>query len=165
MDLDKIFNVWYNLIDLLKILMSCKDFLILVEENQRIVAEGVFMYPVPGKCPVCGEMMEIRRLHCRHCDTAVEGHFSLGRFYHLTPEQLQFAETFIRCEGKITRVEEDMGLSYPTVRARLHALIRALGYEVGPEPAGVSPEERRRILEDLAQGKISSEDAVDLLQG
>ncbi len=109
--------------------------------------------------------MEIRRLHCRHCDTAVEGHFSLDRFFHLTAEQLQFAETFIRCEGKITRVEEDMGLSYPAVRARLHALIRALGYEVGPEPTGVSPEERRRILEDLAQGKISSEDAVELLQG
>jgi hypothetical protein len=78
---------------------------------------------------------------------------------------LQFAETFIRCEGKITRVEGEMGVSYPTVRARLNDLVRALGYDVKPEPAGISPEERQSILEDLAQGKISSEEAVELLQG
>ena len=123
------------------------------------------MYPVPGRCPVCGEATEVTRVHCRHCDTTVEGHFSLGRFHRLSAEQLQFAEIFIRCEGKITRVEEEMGLSYPTVRARLHALIRALGYEVGPETVGASPEERQKILEDLAQGKLSSEEALELLRG
>lgn len=123
------------------------------------------MYPVPGRCPICGEEMTVTRVYCRQCDTAVEGRFALGKFHHLTPEQLQFAEIFIRCEGKITRVEEDMGLSYPTVRARLHDLIRALGYEVGPEPAGVSPEERQGILAELAQGKISAEDALEFLQG
>jgi hypothetical protein len=122
------------------------------------------MYPVPGRCPVCGEEMTVTRVYCRQCDTTVEGRFSLGRFHRLTPEQLQFAETFIRCEGKITRVEEDMGLSYPAVRARLHDLIRALGYEVGPEPVAVSSEERRGILEELAQGKISAEDALEFLQ-
>jgi len=123
------------------------------------------MYPVPGQCPVCGEEMTVTRVYCRHCDTAVEGRFALGKFHRLTAEQLQFAEIFIRCEGKITRVEEEMGLSYPTVRARLHDLIRALGYEVGPEPVGVSPEERRELLAELAQGKISAEEALELLQG
>ena len=123
------------------------------------------MYPVPGRCPVCGEETTVTRVYCRQCDTVVEGRFSLGRFHRLTPEQLQFAETFISCEGKITRVEEVMGLSYPAVRARLHDLIRALGYEVGAEPAGISPEERRSILEELAQGKVSAEEALTLLQG
>lgn len=123
------------------------------------------MYPVPGRCPVCHEVMEVTRVYCRHCDTAVEGHFSLGRFHRLTAEQLQFAETFVRCEGKITRVEEEMGLSYPTVRGRLNDLIRALGYDVEPRPAGISPEERQGILEDLAEGKLSSEEALELLKG
>jgi len=123
------------------------------------------MYPVPGQCPVCHEALEVTRVYCRHCDTAVEGHFSLGRFHRLTAEQLQFAETFVRCDGKITRVEEEMGLSYPTVRGRLNDLIRALGYDVEPQPAGISPEERQGILEDLAQGKLSSEEALELLKG
>ncbi len=123
------------------------------------------MYPVPGQCPVCREAMEVTRVYCRHCDTAVEGHFSLGRFHRLTPEQLQFAETFVRCEGKITRVESELGLSYPTVRARLNDLIRALGYDVGPQPVGISTEERQSVLEDLAQGKLSSEEALELLKG
>ncbi len=123
------------------------------------------MYPVPGQCPICREAMEVTRVYCRQCDTAVEGHFSLGRFHRLTAEQLQFAETFIRCEGKITRVEQDMGLSYPAVRGRLNDLIHALGYDVKPEPAGISPDERRSILEDLAQGKLSSEKALELLKG
>jgi hypothetical protein len=123
------------------------------------------MYPVPGQCPVCKEAMEVTRVYCRHCDTTVEGHFSLGRFDRLSAEQLQFAEIFVYCEGKITRVQEEMGVSYPTVRARLNDLIRALGYEIEPKPVGISPEERQNILEDLAEGKISSEDAVELFRG
>jgi hypothetical protein len=109
--------------------------------------------------------MEVTRVYCRHCDTTVEGHFSLGRFDRLSAEQLRFAEIFVYCEGKITRVQEEMGVSYPTVRARLNDLIRALGYEIEAEPVGISPEERQSILEDLAAGKISSEDAVELLRG
>lgn len=123
------------------------------------------MYPMPGQCPVCKETMEVTRVYCRHCDTAIEGHFSLGRFDRLSAEQLRFAEIFVYCEGKITRVQEEMGVSYPTVRARLNDLIRALGYEIEAEPVGISPEERQSILEDLAAGKISSEDAVELLRG
>jgi hypothetical protein len=123
------------------------------------------MYPVPGQCPVCKETMEVTRVYCRHCDTTIEGHFSLGRFDRLSAEQLRFAEIFVYCEGKITRVQEEMGVSYPTVRARLNDLIRAMGYEIEAEPVGISPEERQSILEDLAAGKISSEDAVELLRG
>jgi hypothetical protein len=122
------------------------------------------MYTVLGQCPVCGEELTVRRLHCRSCDTALEGHFDLGRFYRLDREQLHFVETFIRCEGKLNRVQEELGMSYPTVRSRLHDAIRALGYEVNEEPT-ITPEERRGILENLATGKISSEEAVQLLQG
>ena len=124
------------------------------------------MNPVIGLCPICGESLAVTRLHCRHCDTSVEGHFALGRLYHLSSKQLQFVETFIRCEGKINRVEQEMGLSYPAVRARLTDVIRALGYEVGEgETEGpVSEEDRREILNQLSEGKISAEEAVQLLR-
>ncbi|MFN2129133.1 MAG: DUF2089 domain-containing protein [Anaerolineae bacterium] len=123
------------------------------------------MYPVVGTCPVCGETLTVTRLYCRTCDTTVEGHFTLGRFYQLSPEQMAFVETFIRCEGKLTRVQEELGMSYPTVRSRLNEVIQALGYEVTESKPEVSLEERRAILEQLAAGEISSQEAVQLLQG
>jgi hypothetical protein len=123
------------------------------------------MYPVIGKCPVCGDSLIVTRLHCRNCDSALEGQFSLGRFYQLSPQQLAFVETFIRCEGKLTRLQEELNMSYPTARGRLTDVIRALGYEVREEPEPVPAEERKTILERLASGEITSEDAVHLLKG
>lgn len=124
------------------------------------------MNPVIGQCPICGESLAVSRLHCRHCDTSIEGHFALGRLYHLNPEQLKFVETFIKNEGKINRVEQDMGLSYPAVRARLTEVIEALGYEVGSSAGErLSDEERKEILDQLSEGKITAEEAVQLLQG
>ena len=122
------------------------------------------MYPVIGKCPVCGETLTVTRLHCRNCDSALEGQFILGRFYQLAPQQLAFIETFIRCEGKLTRVQEELSMSYPTARARLTEVIRALGYEVREEAEPISVEERKTVLERLASGQISSEEAVGLLK-
>ncbi|MBE9471791.1 MAG: DUF2089 domain-containing protein, partial [Chloroflexi bacterium] len=85
------------------------------------------MYPVPTDCPVCHDDLLVTRLVCRNCGTALEGRFAMGRLSQLTPEQLHFVEVFIRCEGKINRVQEELGLSYPTVRSRLEDVIRALG--------------------------------------
>lgn len=122
------------------------------------------MHQLIGRCPVCGDELTVTRLHCRNCDSAIEGHFNLGKFYRLTPEQLHFVETFIKCEGKITRVEEELGISYPTVRNRLNDVIRALGYEVAAE-ATVSAEKRRAILEQLQAGEVSADEAAGLLKG
>ena len=93
----------------------------------------------------------------------MDGQFALGRFYRLTSEQLRFVETFVRCEGKITRVEDEMGISYPTVRNRLNQVISALGYEVREEQQ-VSQEDRRAVLEGVARGELTAEEAVGLLK-
>lgn len=126
------------------------------------------IYPVPGKCPVCGELMDLTRLHCHHCDITIEGRFSMGRLAMLTPEQLEFAEVFLRCEGKLKHVGDELGVSYPTVRSRLNEVITAMGYELpGSEEEDsdtLSPEDRRKVLDDLAAGRISSEEAVKLFK-
>lgn len=123
------------------------------------------MNTLPNKCPICGGEVTVTRIYCRECDTTIEGRFQSGPFSQLSQEQLDFIETFVRCEGKITRMEEELELSYPTIRNRLHEIIRALGYEPGgEEPFGISDEERQRILEDLDAGKISAEDAMRMLQ-
>ncbi len=124
------------------------------------------MPPVLTRCPVCHSELSVRRLHCSFCDTSIEGNFSLGQFAGLTPEQIDFIITFVRLEGKLNRMEAELGLSYPTIRNRLHEIIRALGYEPGKEETPVLPEERRRaVLDDLEAGRISAEQAMRLLRG
>jgi hypothetical protein len=128
------------------------------------------MQTLPSKCPICGGEILVTRLQCQVCDSTIEGRFTQGAFGSLTNEQISFIETFVRCEGKINRVEDELGLSYPTIRNRLHEVIRALGYEPGgyepggEEPAVASEEDRRRILEDLEQGRITYTEAMRLLQ-
>jgi hypothetical protein len=125
------------------------------------------MKTLPTQCPICGGDIHVTRFYCQECDTTVEGHFEIGRFLRLTPEQLQFVEVFVRCEGKLNRMEEEIKMSYPTLRSRLLEVIRALGYEPGREeaPVKISEEERKRVLEELEQGRISMEDAMRILQG
>ncbi len=121
------------------------------------------MNPIVGTCPVCGERMRIVRLHCNGCDTSLEGNFELGQFLRLTPEQWRFVDVFLKCRGKIKDVEEELGISYPTVVARLNDVVRALGHE-----ARVSEEEaaeaRRQILDDLSEGRISASEAAQRLR-
>lgn len=133
------------------------------------------MYPVVGQCPVCGGELIVTRLQCLDCATTIEGQFTLGPLVKFTPEQWQFIEVFLRCEGKINRVEKELDVSYPTVRARLDEVIVALGYDLDNEGEDlledeemadeISDEERRRILDGLAEGTISSEEAIARLRG
>ena len=126
------------------------------------------MYPVTGRCPVCGGTMIVTCLQCPDCSTVLEGRFALGRFHQLTPKQLSFAELFLHCEGKLSWAAEEMGVSYPTVRARLDEVIRALGYEVREERPAEEKQRRaarrQAILNDLAAGRITAEEAAELLR-
>jgi hypothetical protein len=121
---------------------------------------------MPNTCPICNEELTVTRIYCRNCDTTMEGRFKVSiPFSHLTPEQLAFIEAFVRNEGRINRMENELGLSYPTIRNRLHEVIRALGYEPGgEEPSIISDEKRQRVLEDLDLGKISADEAMRILR-
>ena len=122
-----------------------------------------------NKCPVCSNDLIVTRLFCVHCTTTIEGHFhpQANTFAALSAEQMQFLLTFIRCEGRFNRMEEEMGLSYPTLRNRFNEILRTLGFEPGREepPVRLSAEDRMRILDDLAEGRISPEDAQQRLLG
>jgi hypothetical protein len=123
------------------------------------------MQPLPSSCPLCGGEITVSKIYCLDCDSTIEGRFSTGVFSQLSLEQLAFVETFVRCEGKITRMEAELGLSYPTIRNRLHEVIRALGYEPGEgEPSGMSEQERRKVLESLENGEITYDEAMRLLE-
>jgi len=126
-------------------------------------------YPTPGRCPVCGQELYVVKLACTHCGSSIKGTFELPRLARLSPEHQQFIELFVRSEGKLNRVQEILGVSYPTARAQLHEVIRALGYEPSSPDDGksppVTPERRRQILADLNAGVITPEEAIKRLKG
>jgi len=137
------------------------------------------VHDVIATCPVCSGELTIARLHCRSCGTALEGEFGVGRFGRLDREQMSLLESFLRSRGNLKEMERKLGISYPTVRGRVDALIRSLGLSDGtPEAdddfgAGFADvdidatdpvDERRSILERLARKEISAEDAAAALR-
>lgn len=124
------------------------------------------MRKVLEQCPTCGKDFEITELTCPSCKTIIRSRYGLCRFCKLSPESLRFIETFVRCRGNIREMERELGISYPTVRGRLHAVIAELGYEVEAEPE-VDEEERiarrKAILDQLEKGEISPVEATKCL--
>jgi hypothetical protein len=147
-------------------------------------------YEVDGACPVCGAGMTVTRLSCGRCGSSLEGSFHLatphtqpgarrsgpiaprgeaesrfGRLARLNPAQLEFVETFLRCRGVIKNVEDMLGISYPTVKARLASVLEAMGFGSEDElPVAERRRVRRVILADLASGRITIEEAHRLLR-
>ena len=126
-------------------------------------------HQVLTRCPVCADELRIARLRCDTCGSTIDGNFTLGRFQRLTREQLQFVEVFLKCRGKIKDVEDELGVSYPTVVARLNELIAALGYDVQPDSSddAASPDraaQRQEILDQLAAGTLSAGEAAQRLR-
>ena len=94
-------------------------------------------HEVIATCPVCSGDLTVTRLHCRSCGTALEGEFSVGRFARLDRDQMALLESFLRSRGNLKDMERELGISYPTVRNRVEALVRALGLgEPAPGAAG-----------------------------
>jgi hypothetical protein len=136
------------------------------------------VHDVIATCPVCSDELTITRLHCRSCGTALEGEFGVGRFGRLDREQMRLLESFLRSRGNLKEMERELGISYPTVRGRVDALVRALGLsddaqaddledqetDESLEPAVDASAERRKILEQLAAKEISAEEAAARLR-
>lgn len=130
------------------------------------------MPDVTGRCPMCEAELVVTHLRCQQCGTGLEGVFHLTKFDRLSREQLSFVDVFLKNRGVIRDVERELTISYPTVRSRLDEVIRALGYDAaldeGVAPAGpVAPSQpgRREILDRLAAGEITPDEAVAQLRG
>ena len=122
------------------------------------------MRRTPTQCPVCDLPLSIAELRCRGCGTALRGEFTLSRcsFCNLPPEQLKFLELFLRCRGNLRELERTLGLSYPTVRARLDSLLASLGYTA--EESEDLADQRREILEALEAGSLTPDEAIAQLE-
>ena len=119
------------------------------------------MNQVISRCPVCRHELTVERLKCDCCETVIENSFKLSKFDYLSDEERHFTETFLRCRGNIKEVEKELGISYPTVRSKLDGVIKALGYEPGPNEQTAK---REGILKALENGEITVEQAIAQLK-
>ncbi|MCE2439410.1 MAG: DUF2089 domain-containing protein [Candidatus Latescibacteria bacterium] len=124
------------------------------------------MRKVLESCPTCGGELTISGLQCHACHTRIESQYSTCPFCRLQQQSLDFIEIFVKSRGNIKEMERELGISYPTVRNRLNAVISELGYEVGAQPSSQDErgEERGEILKQLNDGKISAADAAELIR-
>lgn len=119
-------------------------------------------------CPVCQQELHVTALECSACGTEIHGNFEFGRFARLRTDDLYFIEIFVKNRGNAYRVAEELEIPYSGVRSRLTEIVKAMGYdddiEVREEP-GLPPERRKEILEQVSVGKLTSDQAIKILQG
>ncbi|KAB3537850.1 DUF2089 domain-containing protein [Alkaliphilus pronyensis] len=113
-----------------------------------------------NSCPVCNHQLLVTKLKCCHCDTTIEGSFKLCKFSKLSEEHKDFIDVFIKNRGNIKEIERELGISYPTVRNKLEAVISALGHNY----VEVKTNNKKEVLESLNRGDITAEEAVKLLK-
>ncbi len=140
------------------------------------------------QCPVCDDPMVVREFYCPACDVTIRGEFepgSAGPFSQLNDEQLAFLNLFVTSRGNMSDVERSLGVSYPTVRAKLDDLISALTEREasGAPPAPPAPQviatpppqteqetsaapfmNRRDILAQISEGKLSVKEGMDMMK-
>ena len=122
------------------------------------------MRPIILKCPSCDSNLTVSQLRCPECAITIEGEFSPPALLKLTGAQIDFVEVFVKNRGVIRDVERELGVSYPTVRARLDDVIAALGYQARTAPESNDATARRRsVLADLKDGKLTPEEALAAL--
>ncbi len=149
------------------------------------------MRKILESCPSCHGPLTITEVRCQSCHTEVRSQYQPCDFCTLTEEQSTFVRLFVQNRGKLNAMEDLLGISYPTVSAKLdeiiarlqgHAAQRGVPASSAPPPpprpapaaptpvaAGRAPapvgSTRRAVLDRLSSGALSAAEALVLLQG
>lgn len=124
------------------------------------------MFKAPSHCPTCQGLLTLRELGCPACGTTVRGNWSGSPFARLSSDEQAFLILFVRSRGNLSEVERALGVSYPTVRAKLEEVIQTLADESPDiqEATPVGERSRRAILDRVARGDLSAMEALDELR-
>ncbi|MCO5297886.1 MAG: DUF2089 domain-containing protein [Fimbriimonadaceae bacterium] len=124
-------------------------------------------HAIPACDPVSGGPLVISELTAPESGVTIRGTFDIPRYARLDAEQAHFLETFLRCRGVLSTMEGELGMSYPTLRSRLDALLEALDLAPVKETAArkTKSSDRQKILDQLERGEISAAEAKSKLKG
>ncbi|MXX53249.1 MAG: DUF2089 domain-containing protein [Dehalococcoidia bacterium] len=107
-----------------------------------------------------GSRFVVERVRMVETGIAIEGSFELPPLARLPAEDQVFLVAFLRSRGNMREMERIFGISYPTVKNRLHGIVGRLGSEDGGRDAG-----RDDPLSRLERGEISFEEALEEISG
>ncbi len=116
-------------------------------------------YKAIGRCPICSHEVKVTEISCKKCKTLIKGEFELCKFCKLNDEQRYFIEVFLKNRGNIKEMEKELSISYPTVRNKLEEVRKTLGFIEDKKPTI----NKKKILEQLSNGELSKEKALELL--
>lgn len=105
-------------------------------------------------CPSCQNNMIPIALGCEECRLEVRGQFKAHPLMALSESELHFLHIFIHCEGKISDMEKSLGISYPTVKAKLNKLKN----KISPQQSAMS------ILEKMEAGEIEYQSGLNKIK-
>ena len=111
-----------------------------------------------------GRPILVERVRLVEQGVAIEGAFELPRLAQLAAEDQVFVAAFVRSHGSIKEMEQVFGVSYPTIKARLNRIAASLEF-VEIDPAPHADQARAEVLERLARGEITADQAVSELEG
>ncbi|MEW5894813.1 MAG: DUF2089 domain-containing protein [Candidatus Omnitrophota bacterium] len=113
-----------------------------------------------NQCPFCHGHYRIKKLECTQCGVSVEGDLHTSPMMSLTEDQQQFIELFVLSSGSLKEMAQVLGVTYPTVRARLDQIIEKLRNEIKGRD-----DYKQELLEKVEAGKITPEKAAQIIKG
>jgi hypothetical protein len=126
------------------------------------------------ECPACHGRLYPKVLRCADCGLDVTTRYAGNEFADLDADDLHLLRIFVVCEGRIRDMESALGVSYPTVKARLAALRGRLGLAADAAKTGAedstpvtaqSPEiDAQAILDQLANGSTTYDEALSKIR-
>jgi hypothetical protein len=110
-----------------------------------------------------GAAFVVERVRLVGKDIAIEGAFAPPQLARLTGDDQVFIAAFLRSHGSIKEMEQMFGVSYPTIKARLNRIAASLDF-IDESPAPARSEVRAEVLDRLARGEITADEAIAALE-
>ena len=119
--------------------------------------------PPLGPCPICDQRLQVAEYACGSCGVTIRGRFERCDLCALPADLLHFVRLFLHVEGNLREVERRLGMSYPTVKARLKAVNAALdapGERPGAGAAEGGDQGRLSLLRRLRDGELPLDEVI-----
>ena len=97
------------------------------------------------KCPICNGKMYVSVLKCKECGIEIKGEFPISQggasVLPLEQEDLAFVMLFLKHEGNMTKMAQELGKSFYDIRTQVREINRKMNNE--------KEENKMRIVESL----------------